>query len=485
MKKKLNILGELMAQLQGTKSREVLVRRLASFMYENFKSAAVEITWNIGASIKVYSVTRKGEGYQLRITDRDINQSAFSEVLASGQALVSEVQDEVDDNLFIEERIAVELFASQLLILPLYKADDINGFINLFLLEEQDLGALSELLQHILTTITLMLDHTETVEKLTALSRRGFKKARQMHENLEDLTWKGESEAVGDLRQQLLRDCRLAAQCGTTVYLEGEEGTDKEEVAQIIHRNRTFNREVFLVFDCAKVPEASQSELLFGSLSNGRANGYYDRAKKGTLLINNIEAMVPEAQEILSDIIENGKEQAPQIILCGNIHKAVNDGDFDNELADMATELTIEVPSLRVCREDIPSICKRYLKELSGKLLLPMPKMDRKFTQAVLSAQWKGNHQELRSFLEKALICSPDKDLVIPQGFAEEGGITAIRTADSLDESIKRNIVDALRRTRGKVYGDDGAAVLLGLNPSTLQSKIRKMGIKKKSYKKI
>ena len=85
--------------------------------------------------------------------------------------------------------------------------------------------------------------------------------------------------------------------------------------------------------------------------------------------------------------------------------------------------------------------------------------------------------------MEKALISSPDKNLIIPAGYAEQGGMTIVQSADSLDDSIKRNIVDALKRTRGKVYGEDGAAVLLGLNPSTLQSKIRKFGIKKKSFK--
>ena len=140
MKKKLSLLGELIEASHGIKSKEIFTRKVASFMYENFKSASVEIAWGIGASIRVTSVARIDGEFDLRVTDRDINQSAFSEVLATGQALVSEVQDDITEGLFLEERKAVELYASQLLILPLYEGDDINGFVSLYLLEQQDLA---------------------------------------------------------------------------------------------------------------------------------------------------------------------------------------------------------------------------------------------------------------------------------------------------------------------------------------------------------
>ena len=485
MKKKLNILGEMIEDLQGVKSKEFLVRKMAHFMYRNFRSASVEISWGIGATTKVYSSTRIDETFDLRVTDRDINQSAFSEVLANGQAMVSEVQDEIDDNLFMEERKAVELFASQLVILPLYEGDDINGFLSFYLLEHQDLASLSELFQHIINLTTLLLKQCDLNNKLTVISRKGFKLYRQMRENLEDVIYKGEAEAAGQERQKILRECRLASQCTTPVYITGEEGTDKEEVARYIHRLRTFDKEPFLIFDCGNVPANQQREILFGSFVSSSKPGYLDKCLSGSLFIVNADKMIPECQETLTELLESGAEEKVQIMLSGKLEKAEMEGDFDSELFDMVSELEIEVPALRNCREDLPLISKKYCRELAAKLKLPNPKMSRKFLHAILASEWKGNHRELKSFLEKSMICSPGKELLIPEGFAEQGGIPVVRTAESLNESIKRNIVDALRKTRGKVYGEDGAAALLNLNPSTLQSKMRKLGIKKKSYKMV
>ena len=480
MKKKLNLLGELIEACQGVKTRELLTRRMAAFMYENFRSASVEIAWGLGASAKVISATRNDEGFELRKTDRDINQSAFSEVLMEGQALVTEVLDEVDDSLFLEERRAVELYASQLLILPLYDGDEINGFLAMYLLEQQDLPGLSELLQHVLNFTSLVLKQCDLNKKLAGISRKGHKTARQMRENLHDIIWKGEAAGAGEERRRMMRECRIASQCTTPVYLKGEEGTEKEDVARHIHNLRTFELEPFVIFDCGSAPASNQLEMIFGSYAVPGKKGCIDKAGKGTLYIMEADKLTGESQQMLLDYIEEKESsETGRIIISGALEKNVTDGEFDNELFELVEEMSVTAPSLRECREDLPMICKRYCKELASKLKLPVPKFSRTFLQAVLASAWKGNHRELKEFLEKSMICSTGKELQIPEGFAENSGLPVIRSAESLDESIKRNIIDALRKTRGKIYGDDGAAVILGLNPSTLQSKMRKLGIKK------
>ena len=484
MKKKLNLLGELIEDFNGVKTQKSLIKKLADYMYRNFRSAAVELAWNIGPSTTVMNVTTDKDHIEYKSTGRDLNQSAFSEVLASGQALVSEVQEETDDSLFIEERIAIELYATQLVILPLYERDDINGFIAFYLLEEQDLAGLSELLQHLLTTVTLMLKQIKFTDKLLNIARNSKSKTEHYRQKITEIQWHGEREEVGEIRQELLQDCRLAAKSSTAVYIYGEQGTNIQEVAETIHKFRTDDKEPFVKFDCSKMTDDKQTEILFGSKCKKGTKGYWDRVGQGTLYISNADEMIPESQQILAEILETDNKNHPQLLISGAIEKAVNNDEFDSEVFEELTSVTVETPALRDCREDILSISKAYLKQLSKKLNLPLPKMDRKFTQALLSSDWKGNHDELKKFLEKALISSPNKNLVIPSGYAEQGGMTIVQTADSLDSSIKRNIIDALKRTRGKVYGEDGAAVLLGLNPSTLQSKIRKFGIKKKSFKK-
>ena len=484
MQKKINILGDMIESFIAVHNSETLVRRTARLMYDNFRSACVEIAWGIGASTRVYSATRDGDTFALRVTDRDINQSAFGEVINTGQALVSDLREETDEKLFMEERKGIELYASQLLILPLYEADDINGFVSIYLLEEQDLGALSELFQHILSLITMQLKSIELTQSLTSISRRAFNKSRQLQEKFDDLGLGDNSDVVSDEQRQFLRECRLAAQCDSAIYLKGEEGTDKEEQAEYIHRISNFGKGTMMIFDCDNVPDTNQTALLFGTYAGSDKKGYFDKCSNGTLYITAAHELVPESQRILQEILELGNDKKgrgeARIIVSGDLEKAVADGDFDSSLFDLIAEMTTEIPALRNCREDLPGLCQKQLKELSRKLKLPVPKIGKKFLQFVLSSNWHGNHRELRSFLEKSLICTTGRELQIPESAVDTGGAAIMRTADSFDSNIKRSIKDALKKTRGKVYGTDGAAALLGLNPSTLQSKMRKFGIKKK-----
>jgi formate hydrogenlyase transcriptional activator len=484
MKKKLNLLGELIEDFQGVKTKSTLVKKLADYMHRNFKAAAVEMAWNIGASNTVLSVTRNNDSYDFKSTGRDINQSAFSEVLASGQALVSEVQEETDDNLFIEERIAIELYATQLVILPLYDNDDINGFLSIYLLEEQDLAGLSELLQHLLTTVTLLLKQVSLIEKLSQVSRKAFKKIRAYDKQKEELYWQDEESEVGEIRQHLIQDCRLAAQTNQLISIHGEEGTNKDEIVEIIHNFRTYNKEVIIHFDCKKIDDEKQANILFGSQSKEGEKGYWDRAGQGTLHIHHAEFLSQESKEILIQIVAKNTKKMPQIILSSCQEQGTQNQDIDH-LDEDAEAIIIAAPPLRNCREDISSIAQNYLKELCQKLKLPLAKMDKKFTQVLLVNDWKGNHKELKKFMETALINSPSKNLIVPKSLLASGGIALKKSADSLDSSIKNNIIEALKQTRGKVFGEDGAAVLLGINPSTLQSKIRKFNIKKKSFKRL
>ena len=367
MKKKLNLLGELIEDFEGVNTQQNLIKKLADYMHRNFKCAAVEMAWELGASTTVLNVTRDNDSYLYKSTGRDLNQSAFSEVLASGQALVSEVQEETDENLFIEERIAIELYATQLVILPLYEKDDINGFLSFYLLEEQDLAGLSELLQHMLTTVTVAIKQIKLIEKLSHICRNSYKKANEYKAQLEEVRWQDEALEAGETRQTVLQDCRLAAKASTTVYIEGEKGTNKQEVAETIHQFRTYNKELFIHFDCAKLNDDKQAEMLFGSQYKKGNKGYWDRAGKGTLYISNADKMIPESQQILSELTESDINKNPQIILSGFLEKATLNGDFDTEVFEEVSAVTVSIPALRNSREDILNISKKHLKKLTKK----------------------------------------------------------------------------------------------------------------------
>jgi formate hydrogenlyase transcriptional activator len=153
----------------------------------------------------------------------------------------------------------------------------------------------------------------------------------------------------------------------------------------------------------------------------------------------------------------------------------VREGVFREDLLYRINVFSIALPPLRERRDDIAPLAVALVKQLCARLALPVPSISRATIAQLEQHDWPGNVRELANALESALIVGDGKRLELPGPL----GAARERRDASFDAAIAQTIESALRATRGKIYGSDGAAARLGLKPGTLQSKMRKLGIER------
>ncbi len=324
---------------------------------------------------------------------------------------------------------------------------------------------------------------------------------------------------VSDAWLEVIEKIKVVAPLDVSVLIQGETGTGKEKVARAIHNlSKRANRH-FIALNCsALVTSLVESELFghekgafTGAISKRR--GRFELANNGTLFLDEIGDLPLEVQpKLLRAIQEQTFERIGgevsinsnvRIICATNVdlEKAVNEGKFREDLFYRLNVFPIYLPPLRERVEDIIPLSNYFLNELAKKFNkienLNSHRKEFKLTQNavdyLLSREWPGNVRELFNVLERAVIlCQDDYIDVIHLDSLNSKKINelsfnfkrkktdTINKSDikTLNEVIKEQILNALKLTNGKIYGKDGAASSLGLKPSTLQSKMKKLGIK-------
>lgn len=299
-----------------------------------------------------------------------------------------------------------------------------------------------------------------------------------------------------------LRIVRLAQQVATTatpVLILGETGVGKEVLAQAIHEWSPRRTGPFVKMNCAATPKELVESALFGHVEGAFAGakaarpGRFMTADGGTLLLDEIGDLPLDAQARLLHVLQSGAFEPAgsdrtvsvdvRIIATTqmDLEAAVAEGRFREDLYYRLDIFPLRLPPLRDRLVDVPRIAVDVLAALAratgrGPWTLPQD------TLAVLESQaWPGNIRQLRNALERATILRPSgalrpTDFVLPRRPARRSG-----TLEPLDAVIRAHITRALRVTQGRIYGDDGAARILGLKPSTLQSRMKKLGIDRRA----
>jgi DNA-binding NtrC family response regulator len=162
----------------------------------------------------------------------------------------------------------------------------------------------------------------------------------------------------------------------------------------------------------------------------------------------------------------------------------VADGQFREDLYYRLDVFAIRVPPLRERRGDLAPLVSALIAQLSARLRIAPPPVTRSSLSRLAAHDWPGNVRELANVLEAALILGNGRALELPEEFAQR---TTRRSKDAaarprFETAVREAIEEALRATRGKIYGTDGAAARLGLKPPTLQSKMRKLGIRRMDF---
>jgi transcriptional regulator with GAF, ATPase, and Fis domain len=315
----------------------------------------------------------------------------------------------------------------------------------------------------------------------------------------------GHSEAM----RRVLQAVATVAPTDSTVLIGGETGTGKELVARAIHDRSRRRSRPFVTLNCAAIPGGLLESELFGHEKGAftgalaRRAGRFELANGGTLFLDEIGDIPLDLQPKLLRVLQEqaferlGSTQTIRVgvrlIAATNVDLAtmVAEKRFRSDLYYRLNVFPIAIPPLRDRREDIPALVDHFLRMYAGRLNRQVEPVSPAALKALTEYDWPGNVRELANVVERASIEARAGDLRfdLPPGGDRNhsAGRGAVSKAASPNEILseaqmrqqeRENIAAALRRTRGKIYGEDGAASLLGIKPTTLLSRLVKLGLK-------
>ncbi len=294
---------------------------------------------------------------------------------------------------------------------------------------------------------------------------------------------------------------RQVAGLNSVVLLRGETGSGKDVIANAIHYSSPRREGPFIKVNCGAIPETLLDSELFGHEKGAftgaftQKRGCFERANGGTIFLDEIGELPPPAQIRLLRVLQykevvrvGGSTPIPvNIRVIAATHRAleemVQDGRFREDLWFRLNVFPIFIPSLRERKADIPALVHHFITRKAKELKLPrVPVVAPGSIDRLVDYHWPGNVRELENIVERALILSKDGLLRFGPALltAEEPGPHVTKENDetrALDDVMCRHIKETLILTKGRIHGPEGAAKLLGVNPSTLRNRMNRLGI--------
>ena len=282
-----------------------------------------------------------------------------------------------------------------------------------------------------------------------------------------------------------------------TVLLLGETGTGKGVIARAIHGRSARKDRPMITVNCTSLPANLIESELFGrergafTGSDTRQIGRFELADKGTIFLDEIGEMPLELQSKLLRVIQDGEFERlgnPRTIKVDvriiaasnrNLEEEIRAGKFREDLFYRLNVFPITIPPLRQRPEDIPLLVKHFIDKFGKKTGKKIESVSKETLTALQEYHWPGNVRELESVIERAVITSQGAALQVLDRFDSfrKTGEQTGEDVRALAELEQDHILQVLQRTAWRIEGKDGAAVLLGLNPSTLRARMRKYGI--------
>jgi PAS domain S-box-containing protein len=302
----------------------------------------------------------------------------------------------------------------------------------------------------------------------------------------------GHSKAL----ETVMENVGKVAASNATVLLLGETGTGKELVARAIHWLSQRSGNSFIKLNCAAIPTGLLESELFGNEKGAftgavsKKIGRLELADKGTLFLDEIGEIALTLQPKLLRVLQDqeferlGGTQTLKVdfrlIAATNrdLADAVRRNEFRSDLYYRLNVFPVRVPPLRERREDIPLLVEHFVQKFARRMKKSITSIPKRTMDALMGWEWPGNVRELENFIERSVILTQGSVLVAPLSEMVLIGTTEEKSADETLEAAEReHILRALRESHGQIGGPKGAAMRLGLKRTTLQSKLKRLGI--------
>jgi transcriptional regulator with GAF, ATPase, and Fis domain len=349
--------------------------------------------------------------------------------------------------------------------------------------------------------IGALLDNTHVVERLADVSRRAHVENRLLKTERRAVE---RPVAVSAAMRRVVELVDLVARESATVLLRGETGTGKEVFARRIHTLSSRSLRPMLKVNCGALPDTLIESALFGhergafTGATQRHVGLFERAHGGTLFLDEVAELPLAAQVKLLRVLQEGEIERVggtatlkvdvRIIAATHrrIEELVSSGRFREDLYYRLNVFPISIPPLRERSEDLPALVDAILSRLCERDGSTKPRLTAATLERLVEHAWPGNVRELENLIERSRILSRGEVLKLAPDFepvpSAAQNIGRTEPVASFREWEKRGIEQVLAETSGRIYGPGGAAERLELKPTTLQSKIRKLKIRREKF---
>jgi transcriptional regulator with GAF, ATPase, and Fis domain len=386
---------------------------------------------------------------------------------------------------------------------PLVFLGNLLGAIGVFSrrpLEDQEFTWLGLFANHAACAIA----NARAFEEVQRLERQLKHENDYLQERVEQGFEFGEMVGKSEALAEVLRQVRVVAPTDSGVLIGGESGTGKELAARAIHDLSPRRERAMITVNCASIPRELFESEFFGHVKGAFTGALRDRigrfqlADKGTLFLDEVGEIPLELQSKLLRVLQEGtfervgEDRARRVnvrIVAAtnrNLEDEVEAGRFRRDLYFRLSVFPIDMPPLRDRREDIRVLAERFAQAASIRLKTPHAPVSDADVELLSSYPWPGNIRELQNVIERAVIISQGGALRVdlalgPRGMKSRSAAArgSVLSREELQRRERENILKAMEQCKGKIYGPDGAAAMLGMKPTTLTSRIKKMKLQR------
>lgn len=329
-----------------------------------------------------------------------------------------------------------------------------------------------------------------------------------LKEELHDLQHFGEILGNSSALMHVLRDIQQVADTDATVLLQGETGTGKEVMARAIHANSRRRDQPFVKVNCAAIPATLIESEFFGHEQGAftgatkKREGRFSLANGGTIFLDEIGELPFDLQGKLLRVLQEGEfepvgsshtKKVDVRVLAAtnrNLQKEAQRGTFREDLYYRLNVFPINLPPLRERGEDVLLLAHTFVQHFSQRMGRTVTPLSSDALRRLMAYHWPGNVRELQNVIERAVITSTNGQLNLDRALPEveekrssppeslkHQPSPSVRTIQELQDLERQNILLALEQSGWKVSGETGAAKLLGINASTLASRMKALGI--------
>ena len=298
--------------------------------------------------------------------------------------------------------------------------------------------------------------------------------------------------------KKTLRMVERVATTDATVLILGETGTGKELIARAIHNLSTRSARPLVKVNCAALPTELIESELFGHEKGAftgaiaRRAGRFELADGGTIFLDEIGDLPLKLQAKLLRVLQEGEFERLgsarthkvdlRVIAATNqdLSKAIGEGTFREDLYYRLNVFPVTVPSLRERPDDVPLLVRHFVAKYSKKMGRPIDTIPEHVMDTLERYPWPGNVRELENIIERAVILADDTTLQLDDTLeADRRPASPTAGPATLEDAERDHILQVLKETNGRIRGKRGAAEILDINPSTLRSRMKKLGIER------